>query len=393
MKKRILFVDDEPNILSSMRRMLRGLRKTVVMDFVENGREALDIMAAEPYDVVISDMRMPGMDGAELLTLIRDRWPCTIRIMLTGQADSDSMLRTVNVVHKFLMKPCGQDEIKECINRACVLHSFLVVDGSLQQIPDILGGKFVFPDTYQDIQEVLNHDECSVELLAQCLERDEWLASKVRQLSTVLGADGSDECLADAVRSVGYSALRPLVLSLHLFRLLLHHGSHHRGSFEKVLVHGMRVAQYAKKIAEVEQVKAGDLIEPFIGGLLHDVGYLLLAIDNPEQYTTVFEDLLQQRASFDSIESDQFSFSHNKAGGLLLVVLGFPLEIIEVVAYHTNPCLQQDRTSFGLMAVHIADALLPDEENAFCCFRSELNQTYLVETGGDDRLSKWRALL
>ncbi len=129
MKKRILFVDDEPNILSSMKRMLRGLRKVVSMDFVENGQAALDAMAEAPYDLVISDMRMPGMDGADLLARIRDSWPFTIRILLTGQADSDSLLRTVGIVHEFLLKPCEQDEIKRTIERGCALHTFLVKEG------------------------------------------------------------------------------------------------------------------------------------------------------------------------------------------------------------------------------------------------------------------------
>ena len=119
MKKRILFVDDEPNILSSMRRMLRCLRKTAEMDFVESGREALEHLAVQPYHVVVSDMQMPGMNGTELLTKVKELYPETVRVMLTGQVDGDAKESTSGVVDRFLNKPCEQDEIKEVLLRAC----------------------------------------------------------------------------------------------------------------------------------------------------------------------------------------------------------------------------------------------------------------------------------
>lgn len=114
-KKRILFVDDEPNILAGLKRMLRSMRKEFDLHFAENGKEALDIMESTEFDVVVSDMRMPGMDGAQLLTEIQQRYPYAIRIMLTGQANEESILRTVGVVHQFLAKPCEPEHLKRGI--------------------------------------------------------------------------------------------------------------------------------------------------------------------------------------------------------------------------------------------------------------------------------------
>ena len=96
-KKSVLFVDDEPHILSGMKRMLRPLRKGLDMSFAESGKQALSVMEDKPFNAVVSDMRMPGMDGAELLGKIKNLYPETIRIMFTGQADSESTLRTVPV--------------------------------------------------------------------------------------------------------------------------------------------------------------------------------------------------------------------------------------------------------------------------------------------------------
>ena len=111
-KKKIIFVDDEPNILDGLRRMLRSLRNEYDMHFASGGREALTLMESDRFDVVVSDMRMPGMDGAELLETIQKKHPHAIRIMLTGQADEQSILRTVGVVHQFLAKPCDPEKLK-----------------------------------------------------------------------------------------------------------------------------------------------------------------------------------------------------------------------------------------------------------------------------------------
>lgn len=124
-KKRILFVDDEPNILSGLKRMLRSMRKEFDLQFAGSGIEALDSMAVHESDIVVSDMRMPGMDGAELLDIIQERYPSAVRIMFTGQADQESVLRTVGVVHQFLTKPCDSDLLRSVLLRAGTLHRFV----------------------------------------------------------------------------------------------------------------------------------------------------------------------------------------------------------------------------------------------------------------------------
>ena len=83
-KKRILFVDDEPMVLQGLQRMLRHMRTDWDMAFVESGSKALDLMAQTPCDVVVSDMRMPGMNGAELLNEVMKRHPKTVRLILSG---------------------------------------------------------------------------------------------------------------------------------------------------------------------------------------------------------------------------------------------------------------------------------------------------------------------
>src|SRR5437868_8888858 len=121
MKKRILFVDDEPNVLGGLRRMLRPLHHEWSTEFAESGAQALMILEKQPFDAVVSDMRMPSMSGAQLLEQVRDRYPHMVRIILTGQCDEESGLRALRVAHQMLYKPCDAESLKATVARTCSL--------------------------------------------------------------------------------------------------------------------------------------------------------------------------------------------------------------------------------------------------------------------------------
>ncbi|MBU0601646.1 MAG: response regulator [Gammaproteobacteria bacterium] len=115
---RILCVDDEPNLLSAMERNLAGdFDVTVAYD----GNAGLDaIQWGEPFTVIVSDMRMPGMDGATFLAKARDLSPDSVRILLTGQADVESSIAAINkgAIFRYLCKPCAKDELIAALNDA-----------------------------------------------------------------------------------------------------------------------------------------------------------------------------------------------------------------------------------------------------------------------------------
>jgi DNA-binding NtrC family response regulator len=123
--KRILFVDDEPRLLEGLQRMLRSRRMQWEMAFANSGAEALALIAVRPFDVIVTDMRMPGMDGAELLQRVRDVAPSIIRIILSGYFQKEAAVRAVPVAHQFLAKPCDPEALREAIERACGLNATL----------------------------------------------------------------------------------------------------------------------------------------------------------------------------------------------------------------------------------------------------------------------------
>ena len=96
---RVIFVDDEPRVLEGLRRMLRPKRNEWQMTFVGSAQAALDVLKAEPCEVVVTDMRMPGMNGAELLEVVQREYPDTIRLILSGQAETESVMKALGVSH------------------------------------------------------------------------------------------------------------------------------------------------------------------------------------------------------------------------------------------------------------------------------------------------------
>src|ERR1017187_6368046 len=113
--KNLLFVDDEVRVLQGLQRQLYGMRNEWNMNFKEGGAKALDFMASAPVDVIVTDMMMPGMDGAQLLTEVMKRHPDTIRIVLSGHADREAILRLVGPAHQYLSKPCDAEELRNAI--------------------------------------------------------------------------------------------------------------------------------------------------------------------------------------------------------------------------------------------------------------------------------------
>lgn len=146
-RARVLLVDDEPAILDGLRRQLR---RSFEVTTAVGGREALDLMRSEaPFAVVLSDMRMPGMDGAAFLAIVRERSPDTVRMLLTGQADMQSTISAINdgQIFRFLSKPCPADTVELALHDAANLYRQIVAErdvlertlrGAVQALLDVL---------------------------------------------------------------------------------------------------------------------------------------------------------------------------------------------------------------------------------------------------------------
>lgn len=130
MRPRVLLVDDDPNALKALARALR--HESYEVDVASGAAPALELLEQNAYDVVVSDEQMPGMTGSTLLARIKESHPETVRIMLTGHADLDTAIRSINngQVFRFLTKPCQGPDVAVAIRQG--LHYRRLLSQSLR---------------------------------------------------------------------------------------------------------------------------------------------------------------------------------------------------------------------------------------------------------------------
>ena len=390
-KKRILFVDDEPLILEGLQRMLRPMREEWEMVFVGNGIEALKLMSQTPFDVVVSDMRMPQMNGAELLAEVLKRHPQTVRLILSGHADKDLILKCVGSTHQYLAKPCRPDELKMAIARAGDLNQSLKGKG-LRQLISCMQRVPSMPLLYVQIVEKLQDPEIGLDVIGDIIGRDLGMTAKILKLvnSSFFGLAREISNPAEAVSQVGAEMIKSLVLSIHAFSQF-ETTSVGGLSIDGLWQHSQNTARLAQAIAHMEDSEQKLVDEAFVGGLLHDIGKLVLASNFPGDYARITKIGREGTVPLVTAEENTFGANHAEVGGFLLGLWGLPVPVVEAIAFHHNPTECAHVGFSPLTAVHAANALVNFEGPRDKVFVSgKLDSSYLKLLGLDDRLEAWR---
>ncbi len=190
MSKRILFVDDEMMVLSALQRSLRSMRNEWDMAFVTSGAEALQLMQQQPFDVIVTDMRMPAMSGAQLMEEVKRRFPQCFRIVLSGQADQESIMRAVDPAHQYLAKPCDTNELKKRLASAFTVHG-LLKNAELQAVISRLQAMPSLPTLYIEVTNELETQEPSIIRIANLISEDMAMTAKMLLASCTIRENSS----------------------------------------------------------------------------------------------------------------------------------------------------------------------------------------------------------
>lgn len=388
--KKIIFVDDEPNILQGLKRMLRSMRKEYEMFFAEGGAEALEIMEQENVDVVVSDMRMPGMDGAQLLSKIQTKHPHTIRIMLTGQADEESVMRTIGVVHQFLAKPCDPAKLKEILQKTSALQD-LLSNGKLKDVVSQLRSLPSLPSTFTELQNAIADPDVSIEKIAEIVEKDVAMCAKILQLvnSSFFGLFASVDSPARAVTLLGLDTIKALVLSVGIFSKVEVPDNLH--SPEELFNHSMLVSKLARKIAELESDDSALVSDSLLAGILHDIGKLIFIAKFPNEYHEVKTTANQSDIPINDAERGIIGCCHEDIGAYLSGLWGFNSDIVEAVGFsHRLQDYPIGKFSPAL-AVHAADVIYySHHQHEIVGKPTELNKEILERLDLLDRFEVWQ---
>jgi HD-like signal output (HDOD) protein len=390
--KRILFVDDDPLVLQGLRRMLYGQRNEWDMEFEESPLRVLERMAMTSFDVVVSDMRMPGMNGAQLLTEVMHRHPRTIRIILSGHADKELILKCIGSTHQYLSKPCEPETLKAVIRRATSLE-YLQQHERLSALVVKMDFLPTIPALYSAIVGALNSPNTSTNDVSMLVARDIGMTARILKLvnSAFFGLSRTISDPAEAVNHLGFDTIRSLTLALDTF------GQFDKKvtavySIEQIWRHSVSVSLCAKWIAHREGAERKVQDEAFVSGLLHDVGKLILHVNLPEEGRPISQLTKERGLSDHAAEQEVIGANHAAIGGYLLGLWGLPVPVVEAVALHHEPALAQGSDLTPLAFVHAANAIVNSSDgNGEVKAEKFVDAAYLHEVGIIDHLDGLRA--
>jgi HD-like signal output (HDOD) protein/CheY-like chemotaxis protein len=378
--RRLLFVDDEERILDGLRTLLRHKRKEWDMVFALGSDQALEKLHAGRFDAVVSDMRMPKMDGAQLLAYARELQPETVRIVLSGHSDPGASMRALSVAHQYLSKPCDPKLLEETVERAIDLQA-LIAEGRVRRAVGMLDQLPSLPSTYTELTAALNDERTTADDVAKIVERDMAMSAKLLQIvgSAFFRTPRSFTSTTQAIAYLGFAMVKNLVLLNGIF-------SGERCpevagfSVEELQRHALRTARFASRVMDDRTGKE----HAFLAGVVHDIGQLVLAMKMPLELAEVLEVARREGRPLHEVEEERWGVTHAEISAYLLGIWGLPFPVVEATASHHHPS-RVAGTEFNLVAaLHVADVLTASPHQ-----HHQLDRAYLEQIGVADRIDRW----
>lgn len=375
----ILFVDDEPNILHGLNRSLRSLRHEWKMDFVDNGSKAIDFVTNNKVDIIVSDMRMPGMNGADLLAYIQQYHPLIVRIILSGQATHETIIKAASSAQYYITKPCTTEILISCITQACkLIHSNLNTEDKVA-----CSKTQYLPRSYRLTQQIissLSNPSLDIEALTEIVKKDISMASKALHLvNTGFFGNSNQICsIAEVTGILGVDILR------ELYKESIVHDASSYNQYDPFLLpieqHSVKLAELSFSIAAASDFANCQLQATYTAALLHKVGDIIkvkvhrdkCASNNGSLENASLENLTHS-ADNDRLVNGSGSSSIE---AYMLMSWGLPGIIIDSVMQYSQPNIN------GVLSpqiiIHIAQTIINRTEPTY----SQLTDKAYLETLG-----------
>jgi HD-like signal output (HDOD) protein/CheY-like chemotaxis protein len=347
---RVLFVDDESNVLAGLRRTMRPAMESWDLLFASSGAEALEILEQVQVDAVVSDMKMPGMNGAELLAQVQARYPATARLVLSGQVDPDTVLDLVRSAQQFLAKPCEPRTMTEAISRALSVQASLAHPG----LRELIGGVTALPtlpSVYADLVEAIGSEDAELSEVATIIASDVATSAELLKLvnSSFFGLPREVYSVAEAVRLLGLDNIQALVLTSSLLRV--NEALAWILDVELLREQALRRAAIARVIAAKEGWSAPARNIGILSCMLRDVGQLVLVEGRPEAAAQLAADLLNESeppsaVRLAELELQAYGCTVAQASAYLLGLWGFSSAVVHTIGSHPLTDLDHGFTKF-----------------------------------------------
>jgi len=348
MNKVVMFVDDESFILKSLKRLMKNQPFESV--YMNSGAEALLHLEQHEIDLIVTDIRMPDMDGFELLSIVKDKYPKVLRVALSGFTESKTIYKLIekNIAKIYLFKPWDNFELKKNINRILEFEDVLT-NNKLLELINNLDSLPVLPKLYQDLKALIDKD-ANIEEVGKLVEIDQAISSKVLRLANSAFYGRKTGSISEAIMSIGLNNLKSMVLASSIFQ-----GSKEdMESLDKMWTHSINTNKLTLLIYEKLLHKK---IPTIYGsaGLLHDIGKVILHIFYNDSYKEIINKADDGENNLVNLELDVYNVTHQDIGAYLLNWWELPHAYVEAAMYHHRPHDERIVNHELVAVVHLAN--------------------------------------
>lgn len=327
-------VDDDFNITQGFKRVVHGLPSEWKFQFVGSGLEALRLMDEQPFDVIVSDMRMPGMNGAELLQIVMGKFPQVVRIIFSGYSDPAMVLRSIRPAHRFLAKPCATENVIAAISQTLDALD-LVPDENLKKMAAGISDLPVSNYVYENLLRELEIYDSSLKKVGHLINRDIAIFALSLKLvsSEFLGLPQPIGIIQQVFERIGLESIKKIVLDKNVLFMEENMALPEKFPLEVINKHSVSVAQLAAEIAGRAGADGDERTAAAIGGMLHDIGKIVL-FGFPGLYQRITNYVAVQQCDLCEAERQILGTTHAELGACLLGLWGLPGNIVRAVAHH-----------------------------------------------------------
>ena len=328
---KILFVDDEPLILEGLQNLLRRFRKKWDMSFAVGAEEAFEQLDGKSFDIVVTDMRMPGLSGADLLKRVRENHPGTARIMLSGYSEEETILQALPVAHQYMSKPCDPVILKRIIEN--LVSGIEHLDNPLiAEAANRLGAPLTSAQNLAALKELLEHPEESGDAIQRLVAADIGLSARLLQIvsSSFFGRPQVVSDVGQAIHYLGMPMLKRLAHHPDIFNITLPGHPDAEREFAEVTIAAQHFSQHLAVLLDegaeggpgttaamlialgpLAMVQMGEKLEP---GSQLETGlsqFLLQLWGLPEKLTNL-SDFLHNQPEGNTLEVEQAIYASRK---------------------------------------------------------------------------------
>ena len=357
MDAKILFIDDEEKVLEAIENQLFVKLDIWQTDFAGSGEDAIKMMEETAYDVVVSDMRMPGMDGAAVLTYVRDNYPNAMRVVLSGHAIPEAAIAAIPYAHQYLAKPCKQETLIETIENTLKIRDtsddpdVRLGISKVMDLPTHLG-------VYTELVSVLDCGNSDFEDIAAVIEKDPSLTMKVMFVanSALFATANPAESTYEAVQRLGGQALKMLVLAVEISGLI--DDGEDAAAIER--------REHQERVTQIMGVLLYDhprhQMSGAIAAILHDLGFMVYMNFITERYERAVLSRSDCKSRRVELEIEEFGISYAHLGALLLNLWRLPDAVTSAVKNQHSKNKEDFVDAPVSVSLMLADFLVEDTD-------------------------------